>query len=205
MHRSDDGLEDFYHSSWPYYTSLLFLENVVTCNTSSGNLDLHLDAMPSLDNCGNSLDNCDNLEVNLDVKPSLKNFCTADNKFSISSSVAAVEPSSTSATMNKKNSAIAEQILQMENKKYALLEKSLAKNPEMSEEAELDKLNMSFFQTLLPEMRRVDKKDILLCRSDISKIVYSYVYRETAWKSITDQQNHVVYEKKRKFHEDDGK
>lgn len=86
--------------------------------------------------------------------------------------------------MSKKQNAIAEQLLQMENKKYALLEQSSSNYPDVGDTSELDKLNMSFFGTLLPPLREVGKQDILLCKNNVSPVVFSDAYIGAAWKSL---------------------
>ena len=88
--------------------------------------------------------------------------------------------------MNKKQNDIAEQLLMMENNKITLLEKSLTSNSNSNDFAELDKLNMSFFETLLPALREVNNQDTLLCRNDLTRVVFSYAYKNVAWKSLGD-------------------
>lgn len=78
----------------------------------------------------------------------------------------------------------------MANEKKALIEKSFTHSQDT---AEFDKMNLSFFQTLLPDLRLVDKDQLLLCRSDISRVVHSYAYGST-WESINDK-NYKVTEK----------
>ena len=88
--------------------------------------------------------------------------------------------SSSRFNMNKKQNDIAEQLLMMENNKITLLEKSLTSNSNSNDFAELDKLNMSFFETLLPALREVNNQDTLLCRNDLTRVVFSYAYKNVA-------------------------
>ena len=104
----------------------------------------------------------------------------------------------------------------MENKKIALLEKSLTSNPNSNDTAELDKLNMSFFETLLPALREVNNQDTLLCRNDLTRVVFNYAYKNVAWKSLSDSASQIsttpvtqrfssTQPKRRKLEDENGK
>ncbi|XP_015125777.1 uncharacterized protein LOC107047517 [Diachasma alloeum] len=88
--------------------------------------------------------------------------------------------------MSKKHCDIAEEILRMHNEKFALLEKSVTSNVRGTSSLEDDKHNMAFFETLLPTLREVPKEDILLCRNDVSQVIFKYAYKNATWKSIND-------------------
>lgn len=128
-----------------------------------------------------------NLDFVFDIEPSLKTKPTNQELLN----------------MSKKKNQLAE-LLDMENKKLSLIEKSLNNN-ECSTINERDKLHMSFFETLLPSLRVISDQDILLCRNDISEIVFRYAYKNAAWKSLNQNKVESVRGIKRKIDEDDGK
>lgn len=176
MHNSGDGLDDCYKSTWPYYVSLLFLNKNIAPNSSTGNLDCLLDVKPSLTK--KLSDELDTAESQQQDNPSLH-----DNKIDSNMSV-------------KKGSDIADQL-------RALLEKSSSNEPQICKKAEQDKLNMAFLETLIPTLREVKKEDMLLCRTDLSRVVFKYAYKDAPWKSLTDSCSSV--EKRKIPDEDDGK
>ncbi|OXU16818.1 hypothetical protein TSAR_013583 [Trichomalopsis sarcophagae] len=104
-------------------------------------------------------------------------------------------------SMSKKKNQIAEELLQMENKKLSLIEQSLSSNECFA--SEKDKLHMSFFETLLPSLRQISDQDILVCRNDISEIVFKYAYKGAAWKSLNQDKVESARGMKRKTYEDD--
>ncbi|XP_015111757.1 uncharacterized protein LOC107037624 isoform X2 [Diachasma alloeum] len=88
--------------------------------------------------------------------------------------------------MAKKPDGITEEILRIHTDNCALLGKSLATNARIDSAAEQDQNNRAFFETLIPELRNVRKEDILLCRNDVSRVIFKYAYKDATWKSIND-------------------
>ncbi|XP_031785589.1 uncharacterized protein LOC116417275 isoform X1 [Nasonia vitripennis] len=103
--------------------------------------------------------------------------------------------------MSKKKNQIAEELLQIENKKFSLIEQSLNSSENCTNER--DKLHMSFFVPLLPSSRQISDHDILVCRNDISHIVFKYAYKGAAWKSLNQDKVESARGIKRKIDEDD--
>lgn len=99
----------------------------------------------------------------------------------------------TTSTMSesKKQLDIAQELLRMDQK--LSLFKSLENKQDVmsstAEIAEIDKYNRAFFETLLPTMREVKKEDILMCRNDVSRVVYQYAYKNSSWKSLNETQS----------------
>lgn len=119
----------------------------------------------------------------VDVKPSVASV-------DVKPSVARVELEDSESpkvveAMPKRPSEIAEELLRIQTEKYALLEKSLTGNVrDTVSPVELDQQNRTFFETLLPTLRKVKSEEILLCRNEVSRIIYQYAYKNSNWVSI---------------------
>lgn len=166
LHRSGDGLEDKYESKWPYYTALTFLANKTGANSSTGSLDVLFVETPTKKNVKEKV----KIETStLQIQP-----CTSSDRSEVSA-------------MTRRHKDIAAELLRMENEKIALLEQSsIDSGLKQARIDEQDKLNMDFFRTLLPILRDVSKKDILQCRNDLSRVVFSYAYKGSSWTSLSD-------------------
>ena len=175
--------------------------------SSNGPEDIYVSTWPYyvplsfLANCAVANSSSGNLDSVLEEKPAVANLLGEDKPLESSDLCS----SQTLPTMSKKQT-IAEPLLRME-----LLDQSSNNTQEHNSNAEQDKLNMVFFETLLLILREVKKEDILLCRTDISKVVFNYAYKDAAWKSINDsnksaRKSSPVPQKKRKLeYRDDGK
>lgn len=114
--------------------------------------------------------------------------CVIDRKLSLSAlEIEEPDCKESGEEMAKKSNEITEELLRLHAEKFSLLEKSMINNTTRVESsAEQDKLHMTFFETLHPTLRQVSTEDILLCRNDVSKVIFKYAYKNAPRTSISD-------------------